>query len=322
MKREILFILIFVISSSFVLSSGGCTVSTISDCNSYISVLGISGINNAHAALVGNNPYNYVICCDIKEGEFEIDLADSEEAKIELSSQSNAHVGIYSGGNYFMGFGEDSGCDVVNRNDCNIGDDEFCVFSLFDDKNSHIASCNNLLYNKVLCCEGTASGPGEEGSCGDGNLDDGEQCDWNVPDEDIEDWCEDYGNLDNFDECSSSCMCDFDSEIPEEEGWTVNYIQSECVACEGIMELFGDSVNCDLFGGYYTSTGYSYDSLECSLTNCMNDLCDDEFCTEYPSLSACYVDVEEDVPFFDWFSIVMVFGILTSYYIFKKRKSL
>lgn len=343
MKRLILLILVLILSSSFVLSHGSCTVVTESSCVDGIEVIKLSDLENAHAGLVDESDYNYVVCCDVSNPNFEVTYSDS--FIFELSHTTNAHVQQYTGDYlYPIGFiNSESGnsweyCSVKLRGECDYLEegDEFCIFSLFDLTNSHVSRCDDSWYQYVVCCDGTATGPVGESYCGDGtrqwpndvgtggpNNDGYEDCD----DSDLL-YCPDYEDWEIID-CASNCICLYeDPNLPG--GWISAFVQSDCVACEGSTYsppgyTGSGTVNCDLGGGYYNSTIYSYFEEECTLSSCMM-LSPPANCVDYcdviDEINACFIDKEEDVPFFDWFSVVLTLGLLVSYYYNKKRKSL
>jgi len=324
MKRLIFLILVLILSSSFVLSQGACTVVTESSCDSldYVKVIKLSALENAHAGLISESDYGLVVCCDPSNTHFEVIYDDF--FIFELSHITNAHVQEYTGNYPFpIGFMHDEPvqawlCEIKREDQCDNGPDgnEFCVFDIFDLTNSHIAECGSWWVNPyVVCCEGTTSGPNE--LCNGEALDPGEVCDGEFLDE-----CPDYLGWEPIG-CSPTCdQCYY--QDPNKPGWISAFIQSDCVACEGssyTVPGYG-TVNCDLGGGYYNSTIYSFFNDECSFIQCAAGQCTGGNCEVTYQLSACFLDKEEEVPFFDWFSVVLTFGLLVSYYYTKKRKSL
>ena len=132
------------------------------NCNAtQTQVLRLTGLNNAHAALVNNEylyfpqslldgEYPYALCCNSNAGLNNSCMADSAETVVLLASTINAHV-AEEGGDYSLEACLASDAGQVNceyRSSCLSS--EQCLMSISAEDNAHAGECD--AYGIDVCC--------------------------------------------------------------------------------------------------------------------------------------------------------------------------
>lgn len=132
-----------------VISAEGCEIKLRTNCSSNNTVLGLSGLTNAHGELWNQSSYDYILCCDFG-GNHD---CDGTNKILGLSSPTNAHAEIPSLDNY--------PADVCYGNlECrnvtgNCNPYEIKMLSLSSETNAHIGGFDD--YNVKVCCKDTTN---------------------------------------------------------------------------------------------------------------------------------------------------------------------
>lgn len=174
---SLVFLSMFLLSLNFI-SSASCSITT--SCNAANTVMKLSSTTNAHGALYNQGSYGYYLCCD-----FTGDHTCSGSNKVlGLSATTNAHAQIpsYTSYSYSACFA-DLSCTATTSSSC-PSQFPIAMVSLSSSTNAHLAQFST--YSQKICCKNDPAA-----SCGDGVLDEGEQCD--------------DGNFVSYDGCSASC---------------------------------------------------------------------------------------------------------------------
>ncbi len=119
------------------------------------AIFSISDATNAHAA---QDPsyYNYKVCCSVSN--YQTFGNSCSTGLFTLSDIINAHVSKndYSNKICLVSQGENGvSCDI--KSSCGSG--EYCVVSVSDTTNAHVASCSDSAYTNKLCCRNGAGLP-------------------------------------------------------------------------------------------------------------------------------------------------------------------
>lgn len=239
-------------------------------------------------------------------------------------------------------------CDLSSgSNQCSAGEDCVGCSCL----NSADVDCQTEFGSDYLClnpseCDGTFTNAGQIGDCnlesyvcGICEPDDGVDCEVDEcgnPEDDL--YCpetQDPADSGYYWACvedSDGCgVCD---QFPETTGGgggncqTVHIVEGACQPCQE-----GDI--CEL-GGILTQEWYTYywtdefcsdvDEDDVNAEECLSNLGTPypeilDYCEGFTSQTAdCYFSLEEDVPFFDWFSLVFALMILISYYASNRKQ--
>src|SRR3989344_1516143 len=144
-----------------------------------VSVLAVSAESNAHAGIPGSSYTNNICCTEITG--VSTSCTDNKAIYVSLSSGSNAHAAFITdvGGNFSNGYankicmqGTDIDCKLYTSGYPSSG----CVITLSGTgSNAHVASCNSSsAYSARIYCSG---GGGSGTYCGDGAINNLEQCD-------------------------------------------------------------------------------------------------------------------------------------------------
>ena len=164
--------------------------------------------------------------------------------------------------------------------------------------------------------------PTEECNFWDGLLIDGEECDL------LDNVCMNDGLIcqANADNCGE-CVGGYDGGGG---GWT----SSNCLGQFGILgdcEVCSPGDDCE-YGGQRTQTFYTFaewgvddpnsDCYELSEKLDYGEGDPEVYCENYFEISDqdCYINLEEEVPFYDWFSLIFTLITLTSYYIVNRKQ--
>jgi hypothetical protein len=358
MKKLFLVGVILVLFSGFVSGDTGgvndCVVTNDASCPAGYSVfLWLSNETNAHVSKVGfEDNGDYKLCCDSS-------LSGQGFSPLKVYSDDNSHVAYYSKGtDSAFTFSSDYECSFFSGVS---PADVFCVLRLNTVENSHVESCTaqSGFYPVILACFEEGSVEEEDLFCTDINENafcDDPGCSSGQSETIYEDATDcgnaqvchfcfvpdpvDYCSVEEFeDECDASddsacvgveicdlstCKCDDPQEEPDEPGFCEGTytLGGDCLVCEGN----GDGVECGFSDGYFEQTIYHY---ELSINDCEGHgllLCLDDVSNciwTDTSYGYCFLNVDEDVPFFDYFSIVFALILITSYYVYdRKRKGL
>jgi len=358
MKKLFLVGVILVLFSGFVSGDtgdvGDCVVTNAASCpNGYSVFLWLSDETNAHASRVEyQEDYGYKLCCDNR-------LAGTGTVPLRLYDNSNSHVvssDVLKGTVSAFEFSDLYDCELYDSSI--VLDGTFCVLRMTGVYNAHAESCtlSNSAYGTSLACfltgtgseypcssfaDGTAvcdSAPCGEGFenitfpandcnepnfchiCVEGPVDPGGDC---SDDPDAE--CVDDQDCEGVEVCDpDTCECGVPPEEPDEPGSCEGTytLGGDCLICEGN----GDGVECGAFDGYFEQTIYHYGLSinDCGGHGLLACLDDESFCLwTDTSYGYCFLNVDEDVPFFDYFSVVFALVLISSYYLYdRKRKDL
>lgn len=140
------------------------------------AILFLSDLIDAHATKVGIGGFEYRLCCK----DYELDASCSQEEIVRLSSEEDAHASapdISLFDNPICVMAKDSSkivsCEsVLYPGGCYP--EEVCVVSLSDIADAHLSSCEDTQFGVRICCKV------EEPVCGDGKIQNGEECDSGV----------------------------------------------------------------------------------------------------------------------------------------------
>lgn len=160
-KRSNIIVFIVAVSLSLlqgIVSAGiVCDVVDKNSCSG-VNVIEMSSRYDAHAALSGEDSYDYVLCCS-GEG-LQAGSGDMSQEILRLSDTSNAHAErpAYSGNQYYnvvklylsnpdvLGFA----CSYRSSG-CGAGED--CIITLSGGTNAHLAGCGHAnAYTPAICC--------------------------------------------------------------------------------------------------------------------------------------------------------------------------
>lgn len=147
---SILFVFLF--SGVFAVEEGTCDIVARSECDDletegYV-VMGVSSLTNAHGELASEEIYDYVVCCNILDGNTTCNPEDDPDNKvIGLSSSTNAHAEIPSEDNYGTNVCyEDFSCGRYST----CPEEYIGILSLSDTTNAHIGGIED--YDTKICC--------------------------------------------------------------------------------------------------------------------------------------------------------------------------
>ncbi len=161
------------------------------------SILSLSDTIDAHASKEGIGNFNYKLCCP---DDYELDSSCLQEEIVRLSSEEDAHASAPD-----IDLFEEQVCikaeDASKVASCEsvlypggCYPDEICVVSLSDIGDAHVSSCENTYFKVRVCCKV------EEPVCGDGKIQNGEECD--------------SGILNGGDFCSEECKFLGEKNVP------------------------------------------------------------------------------------------------------------
>jgi len=324
----------------------------------YESFLELSSEDNAHCALDGAGGPGYLdLCC---EDDLNQDLSF---VPLSLRNNNNSHVSHYPTSIYGLNgivFPSNVYCVLRHAGVCN-DDVEFCVLEFSAYSNAHVAECGSQSFPDVraLCCGVDGEIEDEDTSCEDDLLgycdtcplgyvqvgeheeaDDCDPCLDCVPEGGITDCSIDEGHeceqdshcVELYDDgyaCdTSSCSCYELGEDDEEGGYGgdnclgLYTLSSECLSCDDPQGP-GD---CGAADGFILEENFVYTLTSCDedlgLATCLQQpsTCEQVFTTND---QLCFMNVDEEVPFFDNLSIVLALVLISSYYLYdRKRKDL
>jgi hypothetical protein len=133
----------------------------VTDSCSDAELMEMSAESNAHAALMGESPYDYVLCCSGIDG-LKGGSGDLTQDILRLSAKSNAHAENPALTNYDnpVTLSIDNNPQVTDfecsysPDGCATGED--CIITLSAETNAHVAGCGSTdSYTQAICCEVT-----------------------------------------------------------------------------------------------------------------------------------------------------------------------
>jgi hypothetical protein len=260
MKRGILFLGALLLCFNFA-NAADCTIETL-PCSAGMPVDGFyfSESTNAHASALNVAGYGSVLCCD----PINISFLSGTNDVVKLSDTRNAHLGILGAASPYS-----LTLKMVNatcRDAASCVGQEFCLFSLALQTNSHASQCGTAGYGIDICCNSTLSAAIPPlGICGDGVIDTpnnnsiNERCDGlNLDSENCTTRGFDDGTLTCYpvghaDECLfNTGGCFMTSTDPPVAGPNEYYVYGDCVD-DGDGDEYGQA-NWTIYSGSGLST--------------------------------------------------------------------
>jgi len=155
-----------------------CNIKLASQCSPGNTLLKMFSFTNAHAQDWQLNTYNYALCCNVALGHTS---TGANSIVLRLSGTQNAHAEIpnpqnpnYQTGVFFSN-GLHTCRSVSSTVSCALN--EISVVELTGATNAHLGSISSP-YNTKICCRVDSSVV--PSSCGNGVLNEGEECDGNL----------------------------------------------------------------------------------------------------------------------------------------------
>ncbi len=295
MKRVVLTLVLFLFSFG-VVSAADCTVELGPGCSSgdIVSGFWMASDTNSHGSVLPVPGYDYVLCCDSQRN---MSFFSASNNVARLSFQTNAHLGTMGGSPYGQVLHVQN---ATCRDAAACVGDEFCLFSLALQTNSHVSECGTPGYGINICCNSTPSGGPVLGVCGDGVIDTpnagglNEECDnanlngHNCTTQGYDDGTLSCNPVGHVDECLFNTTGCFNivTTDPPVVGPNEYYVYGDCLD-DGDGDEYGEA-NWTIYAGDGTvdSTG----SIVCQLS-------------------------AEEIGFFGVFSMLVFLGIISIFYI-------
>lgn len=147
-----IFLLIFLIFIKYSISQTPELICSIETTCSYTGVFRISDLTDAHAELMTQSNYPYIVCCRVNGLTLSV-FQEIGGGFIGLSNPTDAHVeaGNQNNYGYHLKFNPSYGNIICNIDDsCDSYDT--CLVSISDLTDAHVSDCVTNPYQKKICC--------------------------------------------------------------------------------------------------------------------------------------------------------------------------